>query len=248
MTISLTIDGTPIEVKKGTTILKAAHQLGIEIPSLCHNEAVEPYGACRVCIVEAADGKGWSRIVTSCNYEVFDGLQVNTHSEQVTDTRKVILDLILSSHPEAKAVQELATRYGVTKPSFVSQPGDDCILCGLCVRVCSEVVGVSALGFAHRGTTRELVTPFGEASPTCIGCGSCVYVCPTQCLHITDEGNRRILYKQRRENVFKEFDLLPCTACGKPFLPREQLAYVEKKFDLPGQLAQICSSCGGRKL
>ena len=248
MTISLTIDGKPIEVTKGTTILKAARLVGVEIPTLCHSDAVEPYGACRVCIVEASDGKGWSRIVTSCNYEVFDGLTVNTRAEEVNDTRKVILDLILSSHPGARPVQEMTARYGVTEPSFVSQAGDDCILCGLCVRVCSEVVGVSALGFAHRGTTRELVTPFGEASPTCIGCGSCVYVCPTQCLHIVDEDNKRILYKQRRENIFKEFDLLPCTVCGRPFLPKEQLAYIEKKFDLAGQLAQTCFSCGGRKL
>jgi bidirectional [NiFe] hydrogenase diaphorase subunit len=248
MPITVTIDGRTSSVAQGTTILRAARDLGIVIPTLCHNDAVEPYAACRFCIVEASDGKGWSKIVTSCNYEVSDGLHVNTRSEEVVEARGAVLDLLLSAHPNAKPVRELAERYGVTEPSYAGDPGDDCILCGLCVRVCDQVVGVSALGFAGRGPARKMVSPFHGPSPTCIGCGSCVYVCPTQCLHIVDEGNRRVLYKQRRENVFKEFELLACLRCGKRFLPREQLAYVQKKFKLPRNLAQTCSTCGGPRV
>ncbi len=248
MAITVTIDGRTTSVEEGTTILHAARDLGIEIPTLCHNDAVEAYGACRVCIVEASDGKGRAKIVTSCNYEVWDGLHVQTGSEQIMEARRTILDLLLSAHPHAKAVQELAARYGITEPSYAGDPEDDCILCGLCVRVCDQVVGVSALGFSSRGPARKMVSPFLDPSPTCIGCGSCVYVCPTQCLHIVDEGNKRVLYKQDRGNVFKEFELLPCLSCGKPFLPGEQLAYVQKKFKLPRKIAQVCSTCGGPRV
>mgnify|MGYP005831280013 CR=1 FL=1 len=248
MAITVTIDGRKISVEKGTTILAAAGELGIEIPTLCHNEAVEPYGACRVCIVEASDGKGWSRIVTSCNYEVWDGLQVSTQAESVVETRREILDLILSAHPGAQAVRELAARYGVHEPSYPGKPGDDCILCGLCVRVCDQVVGVSALGFANRGPARRMTIPFEQTSPTCIGCGSCVYVCPTGCLHIEDRNGRRILYKQTPDAVLKEFELLPCERCGRPFLPKEQLEYVQKKLNLPRKTAQTCFLCGGKRL
>lgn len=248
MAITVTIDGRTTSVEKGTTILRAAHEMGIVIPTLCHNDAVEPYAACRVCIVEASDGKGWAKIVTSCNYEVWDGLHVETQTEEVVEARRTVLDLILSAHPNAKPVRELAERYGITKPSYPGDPGDDCILCGLCVRVCDQVVGVSALGFSGRGPARKMVSPFHDPSPTCIGCGSCVYICPTRCLHIVDEGNRRILYKQTRENVFKEFELLPCLSCGKHFLPKEQLAYVQKRFKLPPKLAQTCPTCGGPRV
>jgi predicted molibdopterin-dependent oxidoreductase YjgC len=248
MAIDVTIDGRTARVEEGTTVLQAARDLGLEIPTLCHNDAVEPYAACRVCVVEASDGKGWSKIVTSCNYEVWEGLCVSTQSESVVEARREVLDLILSAHPNAKPVRELAGRYGVTEPSYAGEPGDDCILCGLCVRVCDQVVGVSALGFCSRGPARKMVSPFLDPSPTCIGCGSCVYVCPTQCLHIEDEGTKRVLFKQDRENVFKEFELLACLSCGKPFLPNEQLTYVQNKFNLPRKRVQTCSSCGGPRL
>ncbi len=247
MAITVTIDGRTTSVDEGTTILKAAREMGIQIPTLCHNDAVESYASCRVCIVVVSDGKGWSKIVTSCNYEVSDGLQVNTKSEEIMEARREILDLMLSSHPEAAPVRELAAQYGITSPSYPGQPGDDCILCGLCVRVCEQVVGVAALGFSHRGPARKMVSPFSEPSPACIGCGSCVYICPTQCLHIVDQDNKRILYKQNPENIFKEFELLPCKSCKKPFLPKEQSAYVQKKLGLPRKVVQTCSSCGGPK-
>jgi len=248
MAITVTIDGRTVTVEKGTTILAAARELGIEIPTLCHNEAVEPYAACRVCIVEASDGRKWSRIVTSCNYEVWEGLQVSTRSPEVVEARREILDLILSAHPGSEVVRRLAARHGVTRPGYPGEPGDDCILCGLCVRVCDLVVGVSALGFCQRGPARRMTSPFQNPSPSCIGCGSCVYVCPTGCLHLVDEGNRRILYKQKRENVLKEFELVPCQSCARPFLPREQVDYVRKRFKLPAKIAQTCPTCGGPKL
>jgi bidirectional [NiFe] hydrogenase diaphorase subunit len=249
MAIALTIDGQTISVEKGTTILQAARDLGIKIPTLCHNDAVEPYAACRVCIVEASDGKGgWSKVVTSCNYEVWDGLHVDTRSEKIVEARRVVLDLILSAHPGSQVVRELAAEYSIHEPGFPGDAGDDCILCGLCVRVCDEIVGVTALGFSQRGPARRMDTPFGGASPSCIGCGSCVYICPTQCLHIQDEGKKRVLFKNTRDNVLKEFDLLPCTSCGKPFIPREQLDHVQKRFKLPKKVLQTCPTCGGPKL
>ena len=101
-------------------------------------------------------------------------------------------ELCQGAHAEQNAIN-FAARYGITEPSYTGDPGDDCILCGLCVRVCDQVVGVSALGFSSRGPARKMVSPFQDPSPTCIGCGSCVYVCPTQCLHIADEGANSII-------------------------------------------------------
>jgi len=176
MAITVTIDGKTTSAEKGTTILQAARSLGIKIPTLCHNDAVEPYASCRLCIVEASDGNGWSKVVTSCNYEVWEGLHVNTCAEKVVEARRVVLDLMLSAHPGSEVVRELAAEYGVTEPGYPGEPGDDCILCGLCVRVCEQIVGVTALGFSQRGPARRMDTPFGGASPTCIGCGSCVYI------------------------------------------------------------------------
>ncbi|MGD2179270.1 MAG: 2Fe-2S iron-sulfur cluster-binding protein, partial [Anaerolineae bacterium] len=132
--IPVTIDGQTIEVEEGTTILEAAHQLGIHIPTLCHHPALEPYGACRLCTVEIAyDGR--SRLVTSCNYPIRWEIQVQTASEKVLKGRKLLAELLLARCPNVSEVQELAASLGVTEVRF--EPREElCYLCGLCVRVC----------------------------------------------------------------------------------------------------------------
>ncbi len=178
--ITIKIDGLDVKAKEGTFILEVAKKVGINIPTLCHHPALEPFGACRVCSVEITDHRGRKKIVTSCNYPVFDGLVVNTKSERVFRTRQLLLELLLARCPKVKRIQDLARTYGVDKPSFwVGDPEEDCILCGLCARVCEELIGVSAINFANRGVEREVTAPYYTISDDCVGCGACAIVCPT---------------------------------------------------------------------
>jgi len=176
MTIRITLDGRSVEAEEGKTILQVARGAGIEIPTLCHYQAVAPYGACRVCVVEIADPRG-PRLTASCSYPVHDGLEVSTASERVLETRKVMVELLLARAPESPKVRALADQLGVADPEF--KEDEDCILCGLCVRVCEELMGVAAINFEGRGPTRKVTTPFEEFSEICIRCGACAFVCPT---------------------------------------------------------------------
>jgi coenzyme F420-reducing hydrogenase beta subunit len=179
--ITLKIDDKEVKAKEGTSILDVAKNIGINIPTLCYHKALSAFGSCRICSVEIVDKRGRKRIVTSCNYPVEEGLVVYTKSEKTIKTRKVLLDLLLSRCPKVPKIRELALEYGIQTPSFcVSDENEDCILCGLCTRVCDELVGVHAIDFAKRGVEREVTAPYHMFSNDCIGCGACATICPTK--------------------------------------------------------------------
>jgi coenzyme F420-reducing hydrogenase beta subunit len=178
--VTLKIDDKEVKANEGATILEVARKLGIDIPTLCYISALSPFGACRICSVEITDKRGRKKIVTSCNYPVKEGLVVSTKSEKVLKTRKLLLELLLARCPKVKKIQDLAREYGVEKPRFwIEDAEEDCILCGLCARVCEERIGVYAINFAKRGVEREVTTPYNRFSDDCIGCGACALVCPT---------------------------------------------------------------------
>jgi coenzyme F420-reducing hydrogenase beta subunit len=179
--IILKINDKDVKAKEGETILEAAREVGVDIPTLCYHRALSPFGACRICSVEIVDKRGRKRIVTSCNYPVEEGLVVYTKSEKVLKTRKLLLELLLARCPKVKKIQDLAREYGIQKPSFwIADAEEDCVLCGLCTRVCDELVGVYAINFANRGVKREVTAPYHKFSDECIGCGACATICPTK--------------------------------------------------------------------
>ena len=203
--VHFSVDDKEVVVSNGQSIFEALQrQPGIgNIPALCYHPSVRPYGACRLCTVEVSEDKGKSfRFVASCLYPVKEGLVVKTNTERVRNLRKGIIELLLARCPNTKVLQELAEEYGVEKPRFAL--GDhDCILCGLCVRACQEIIGKSAISLVNRGIYKEVAAPFYayELGEECIGCGDCAFVCPTGAIKMGEN--------------------------GKPELPRVRIPYAE---------------------
>jgi predicted molibdopterin-dependent oxidoreductase YjgC len=206
--IKITIDGQEYNALEGSTILEAAMENGIHIPNLCYHPMVESYGACRVCLVEAEQG-GRKRVVVSCLYPVEEGLSVRTDNPEVLQTRKIIAELMLARCPGNVAVREFAASMGVTAPRFIGQD-DECILCGLCVRACEEIVGVGAITLSQRGTAREMTTPFRTRSNACIGCATCVTICPTNCIKLEEIEQASSVHHHAHPD-----DRIPCRLCGQ---------------------------------
>ncbi len=205
---ALKIDGQVVEVEEGATILDAAGKLGIEIPTLCHHPLLEPYGACRICTVEMKRGKR-TRLVTACNYPAQEGIEVETASERVLQARRMIVEFELGRCADLPVLRKLADQLGIDRSRFGTGK-NECILCGLCVRTCWELVGAKAISFANRGTEREVTTPYHEVSQACIGCGACVAVCPTGVLRMEDVRGREVIHS--------ELTLGPQRAIRVPFL------------------------------
>ena len=178
--IILQIDGKEVETREGMTILEAARIAGISIPTLCHHEKLEPFGACRICIVEVED-RGRTKLVVSCVYPVEKNLVVRTRSERVDRIRKTILELLLAHAPDSPELRDLAKEYGADKDRFEKEPSF-CIHCGLCVRYCAEVKKKNAVGFVDRGIRKEICFIPEIASKECWKCKECFPLCPTSYL------------------------------------------------------------------
>jgi NADH dehydrogenase/NADH:ubiquinone oxidoreductase subunit G len=178
--IYITINGRSVKASARETLFDVCAREGIYIPALCHHNRLEPYGVCRVCLAKVSWGKK-SKYITACNYPVEEGDVIETESPDVIKLRSLSIESLLGRCPGEPGIVEFAARHGVTHSRFAppKPEGDDCILCGLCVRVCDEIVGAKALGFMGRGPEREVAIPFMESPDLCIGCGACSYLCPT---------------------------------------------------------------------
>lgn len=171
--ITLEIDGKTVAAESGMTVLQAARGAGIDIPTLCYDERLAPYGACRLCTVEITRDK---RLVASCVYPAEEGLVVNTNSERVRKIRKLILELLLPIAPTGP-IETLARQYGLEGSRFTAER-TDCVLCGLCVRYCAEIKKANAIGFVGRGIDRDVAFLPEVAPKECNSCRECFDLCP----------------------------------------------------------------------
>jgi len=238
--IHFKVDGREVEAPRGRMLLPELLNMGIEIPTLCHIDGVTPYGACRLCLVEVVKD-GWSKITTSCNYAItVEGAEILTSSERVKKLRRTVMELHWARNPESEVVEKMARKMGIEKPRFPFDEGNgNCILCGICVRVCDEVVGVHALTFSGRGVHRKLGTPFDEPASSCIGCGACYWSCPTDAIKMKERGGVREIWG-------KKFEMEKCGVCGEYFAPKYQLEYLAKTYKTPIKELRTCPTCRGK--
>jgi bidirectional [NiFe] hydrogenase diaphorase subunit len=174
--IQMKLNGLDVQAEEGWTILDTCRFYGIEIPTLCYKEHLSPYGACRLCTVEIGEGDS-TKLVSSCTYPVSDGLVVRTHTNRVQRARKMLIELHVALCPTSKVIQDLASKMGVTQVRFEPKY-EDCVLCGLCVRMCKEQMDGKAIGFVDRGRNRRITSPFDIKSEECRLCGGCIWICP----------------------------------------------------------------------
>jgi len=199
MAVKLTIDGREVRAQAGDSLLRVARREGFAIPSLCWHERLSAYGACRLCLVEVRRGRR-SRVVTSCDYPVLDGIEVSTETDQVRARRRTVVQLVAAMVPDAPAVQQLALQYGADVGTLEGRADGDCMLCGLCVRVCREIVGATALDFQSRGEAKVLGAPWGDPSGRCISCGACAAVCPVDARRTLARVIRRLHHRGAGEH------------------------------------------------
>jgi NADH dehydrogenase/NADH:ubiquinone oxidoreductase subunit G len=178
--ILVEIDGKEISAQEGITVLEAAQSAGISIPTLCHHEKLEPFGGCRLCIVEV-ESRGWTKLVVSCVYPVEENLKIRTRSEKVDQLRKTILELLLAHAPDSPELAKYAQEYGADQNRY-EKDASFCIHCGLCVRYCAEVKKADALGFVGRGIRKEISFIPEIAAIECHACKECFPLCPTSYL------------------------------------------------------------------
>jgi NADH dehydrogenase/NADH:ubiquinone oxidoreductase subunit G len=232
---TLTVDGCKVSVPDAAHILDTARQAGVQVPTLCQFDGLEAWGGCRLCVVDMwREGwdEDWFKMVTACNHPVEEGMRVFTSSERVIETRMVVLDLLLARCPETTLIRRLAAEHGIEQSSYVPNPEPtDCILCGLCTRVCDHI-GVSAISSVNRGWGREIAPPFNQPPPDCIGCLACAEICPTDCIPFTDGHATRTIWG-------RDFEMLRDPTTGEGLITKAQAAHFEARSGVPQSYYEI---------
>lgn len=244
--MKVVINGKEVNAQPGQTIVEVASANNIFIPTLCHVPAIEPGAMCRLCTVEIFEGQR-GRFVTACNYPMRREAEVKTETPALREGRKLIIELLMARCPDSPELQRLAVEYGADLSRFGAL-NDDCVMCGLCARVC-ERVGGRTLCLGGRGVKIKAIAPFNQPSPYCIGCGACVQICPVQKIKMVDEdGIRKIIIHGREAS---HVQLPKCQSCGKHFGPLIDLHQVMSRIGetkVPPPNVNVCPDCSRRNL
>lgn len=246
--VRLRINEIPVTVKQGTPVLDAAKSVNVPIPTLCHHKALVAEFGCRLCIVEIfpsgqIDGEG--KIDTACTYPAEEGILVRTHSPRVMAQRKTILQLLLARAPESRVIRRIAIEYGIEETPFATpdEGASNCILCGMCLKVCNEVIGANAIGAAFRGVKKQIISPFNIASELCHGCMACAKVCPTGEIQFRMEKGRLI-----KEDWGVDLKICFCTQCGKSIGTEKQIERLRKQIGVEEEVLHLCSDCRRKRM
>lgn len=225
-----------LEAEAGASLLQVLLDAGIHIPHLCYHETLSAYGACRLCLVEVQKGKRRT-LTTSCNYPVRDGIQVYFDTDKVVRNRKMVLELVLAKNPGIPALIDLAEAHGLKQEDVRFPLGtDDCILCGLCERVCREAVGAQAITFSQRGDKKEIQTPFDIPTMACIGCASCAHICPTGHIKVEDTPLTTAIWG-------RTFKKVRCAECGAPLVTEAQRDHLVLTRGFTADYFEYCDNC-----
>ena len=249
-TVTFSIDGRTVQAASGAFVLQAARGVGVDVPTLCEHPDLEPFGGCRLCMVEVThpDWGGWSGLMTSCLYPVAEGLEISTRSDKVLASRRQTLSLLLARCPSSDVIAGLAADHAVDAEALYSEPeADKCILCGLCTRVC-EAHATSAIATTGRGAVKEIGAFFEGPPPDCVGCGGCAIVCPTGEIEAERTASGYAIWERDFPTQLARVERAACIACGAceeacPF------AVARVTFGVGGTLAATipghhCRGCG----
>jgi bidirectional [NiFe] hydrogenase diaphorase subunit len=249
--VKLTINGKQYPADEGEVLLSVAIREKIAIPHLCYEASLDPYGACRLCMVGVVK-HGKNEMTTSCTLRATEGLEVVTDTPEIVKHRNIIFELYLAQAPKSEIIKRMAARYGVTKTRFLKKIdttdslGNKCVLCGLCVRTCNEIMGAGAINFINRGPYTVVNTPYFEATRDCFGCGACAKVCPTDAIEMEDLSDERIMKSWSNTKV----PLVQCSCCGKYYAPKALMASIMARITptLKEEVAAYCPECRGKRI
>ena len=249
--VTVTINGKKYPADEGEILLGVAVREKIEIPHLCFEPSLDPYGACRLCMVGVVK-RGKQEMTTSCTLRAEEGLEVVTDTPEIVKYRNILFELYLAEAPKSDVIKAMAARFGVTTTRFLKKLeaadtlGNKCVLCGLCVRACTEIMGAGAIGFVNRGPYTVVGTPYAGSTKDCFGCGACVKVCPTNAVEMEDAGDVRIMKSWGGTKI----PLSTCACCGTFYAPIGLKAATLARVtpSLREEIAALCPACRGKRI
>ena len=245
--MKIVLNGKEVAATEGQTILEVARLNGVDIPTLCFVPALDAAAMCRLCTVELTEGRR-TKLVTACNYPLRRDAEIQTHTEAIKQGRRLLIELLAPRCPDSVKLQALAKEYGANLKRF-PENNQDCVMCGLCARVC-ERVGGRTLTLSGRGVEIHVDTAFNRPSELCIGCGACAQICPVDKIKVVDDasGVRRVMVRGVEASCIQ---LPKCTGCGKYFGPIIDLNAVMDRLGetkVPPPNVSVCPDCSRRSL